>query len=279
MSGPERRKTERLLLTIPIRVMAFGNKSGGEFTEDARTVEVTRAGARIALKHRVAPDQFLRIINLENLREGDFRVVGETRSESAGTAEWGVESLEQGRDIWGIEFPKPLVSEEGQAGALLECRRCCKQSLSVLSLMQVDILDSTGRLDMLCDQCGQLSSWTYADVTRRPKEPPATEQAAPPPEVAEWDKQSERRVHKRLGLKMPVFVRNEKGEEEVSKTENVSKGGLGVCLAMKLAVGETVRVVCPYSEGGQKVEQKAEVRRRSPFKVWEKWLYGFRYVP
>jgi hypothetical protein len=277
MCGKERRGTERLLLSIPIRVMAFGAR-GGDFSEDTRTVEVNRSGARIVLRRRVSPDDELRIVNLENHAEADFRVIGSTRLVDAEVAEWGVECLDPGRNIWGIDFPPPLASQPSQLGALLECRGCGKQTLCVLSFMQLDMLDSTGALQRLCDECGELASWTYADVTRHPKDVPVPAPEAGRPPTKEPKRQIERRVHRRLALKLPIFVRTCKGEEEIAKTENISKGGVAVCLGMKLSVGEIVKVVCPFTEDGQNFEQKAEVRRRAPFVAGERWLYGFRYL-
>jgi hypothetical protein len=157
----------------------------------------------------------------------------------------------------------------------------------VLTLMDVEILDATGVLQRLCQQCGQFSSWTYADVERRPQpQPPAepalpappSEPAVPPPPAEEPRGQIERRAHRRVPLKLPVLVRTHQGEQELAKTENVSKGGLGVCLSLKLAVGEIVKVVCPYTEGGQDPEQRAEVRRRVTFFNGTRWVYGLRYV-
>lgn len=81
----EKRNTERILLTIPIRVTAFGGSAGG-FSEETYTVEINRAGARIALGHRVETGDTLRIVNLENGREADFRVVGPSRVEEGGPA-------------------------------------------------------------------------------------------------------------------------------------------------------------------------------------------------
>jgi hypothetical protein len=295
MSESDRRGTERLLLAVPIRVIAFGTDGGG-FTEDTHTVEVNRAGARILLKHRVATGDTVRIINLESLSEADFRVVGPTRLDSGEVAEWGMECAELGRDIWGIEFAAPIAPENRQAGALLLCEGCGRQVLCVLTLMEVEILSSNGNLQRLCDQCGELSSWTYVDVERRPHPPPPAEPTAPPPPVVavpqpppgpadpppraeEPGGQVEKRAHKRLALKLPVLIRTHKGEQELAKSENISKGGLAVCLGLKLAVGEIVRVVCPYTEGGQDLEQKGEVRRRVTFFAGTRWLYGLRYVP
>jgi hypothetical protein len=286
MSETERRGTERLLLAVPIRIIAFGSNEVG-FTEDTHTVELNRAGARIALKHRVASGDILRIVNLETFAEADFRVVGPTRLDSGEVAEWAVECAEPGRNIWGIEFAAPVAAQSSQASALLLCQGCGKEAMSVLTLMDVEILDSTGALQRLCDQCGQFSSWTYADVERRPQPPPPTEPAVSPPpaepavillQAQEPRGGIERRAHKRLPLKLPVVVRTLKGEQEFAKTENISKGGLAVCLSLKLAMGEIVKVVCPYTEGGQYLEQRAEVRRRVTFFEGARWLYGMRYV-
>jgi len=277
MSEPERRGTERLLLEVPIRVIAFG-AGGGGFTEDTHTVSLNRAGARIALKHRVASGDTLRIVNLETFSEADFRVVGPTRLDSTEVAEWGVECTEPGRNIWGIEFAAPIAAANSQAGALLVCQGCGKQVVCVLTLMDVEILDATGVLQRPCDQCGQFSSWTYADVERCPQPPPPADPAVPPPQAEEPKGRIEMRAHRRVPLKLPVLVRTHQGEQELAKTENISKGGLAVCLSLKLAVGEIVRVVCPYTEGGQDPEQRAEVRRRVTFFDGTRWLYGLRYV-
>jgi hypothetical protein len=279
MNGRERRESERVMLAIPVRVLAFGG-SGGDFSEDSFTVQINQAGARIALKHRVAPGDDLRIINLENLAEADFRVVGPTRLDHGQVAEWGVECVEPGRNIWGIDFPAPIAAENSRAGALLVCQGCKREALSVLSLMEVEMLEATGSLHRLCDQCGELSSWVYADVIRHPQTPtPAGEPALPAdPQLAYEPGGIERRAHKRLPIKLPVLVQNHRGEQEISKTENVSKGGFAVCLGLMLAVGEVVRIVCPYTVGAESLEQKAEVRRRANFTPGERWLYGMRYV-
>lgn len=277
MSVIERRGTERLLLTVPIRVMAFGSSSG-TFTEETYAIEVNRAGARIALRHRVTSGDTLRIINLENFCEADFHVVGPTRLDKGEVGEWGVECSEPGRNIWGIDFPAPLATTGSQAAALLRCEGCGKEVLSVLTLMEVKILEASGALQRLCDQCAQLSSWTYARLALRPKEPPVPGQVNSQA-TGNLDRGGiERRAHKRLPLKLPVLVRTHQGREEIAKTENISKGGLAVCLGMLLAVGEIVTVICPYTEGAHNLNQKAEVRRRKIFVAGERWLYGLRYV-
>jgi len=275
----ERRNTERILLKFPIRVTAFGG-SAGDFSEDTYTVEINRAGARIALKHRVAPDDTIRIVNLENLREADFRVVGPSRLEAGGLADWGVECLEADRNLWDIKFSPPLESPDNPAGALLKCGDCGAQSFCTLRDWEFGILES-GSLQRFCENCGAPTSWHHADVNlhvgevRPPETPavPAATIAQLPPET-----KARQRAYKRLALKLPIQVRDAKGRQEVSKTENLSKGGLAVGLGLKLEIGDVVTYFCPYSEGGQNLQQKAEVRSVVTFFIGEKWIYGLSYI-
>ena len=279
----EKRNTERILLKFPIRVSAYGG-SGGAFSEETYTVEINRTGARIALKHQVAADDTIRIVNLENMREADFRVMGPSRLESGGLTDWAVEYLEADRDLWDIKFSPPLDSQSNPAGALLKCGDCDAQVFCTLRDWEFDILDA-GPLQRFCAKCGGPTAWRYADVDVhvgdvRPPETAATPAAAAPapaPAPLPPGTWAQKRSFKRLALKMPILVRDQKGEEEVSKTENLSKGGLAVCLGMKLEVGDVVSVFCPYSEGGGNLEQMAEVRSRTTFFMGERWIYGLSY--
>ena len=56
----EHRRSERLLITVPIRVEGV-DRDGAKFVEETRTLVVNRQGARIYLKHRVAAGAMLLI--------------------------------------------------------------------------------------------------------------------------------------------------------------------------------------------------------------------------
>ena len=276
MAEPERRNTERLALRFPIHVMGFGT-AGGDFTEDTETLVVNQGGARISLKHHVAAEDILRIVNLENHVEAEFRVVGPTRLQGEEVSEWGVECTEKDHNLWGVQLPPPLPREGQEAGALLECRACHSQGFWPLTLMEVEVLDSTGEIGRLCNKCTKTTYWDYADASKRPREFSPTEPVAPAPRAAEVKTIVERRKFKRMMLKLPIFVRNKDGEEEVSKTENVSKGGVAVPLAMELQVGDLVSVECPHTSEVPDILQKAEVRFRATFSFGGRRLYGLQY--
>jgi hypothetical protein len=277
--GPptEQRRSERLAKEIPIRVIGFALEKN-EFSEETTTVAISREGARIKLKQKVVPKSVVRIINVESYKEADFRIVGPSRLEGGEVSEWGVEYVEPGPNIWGIEIPaaKALVDEPGSS---LECRVCHQKDTRNLTPMETEALNSTGLLAYFCEDCGKLTYWQYADPKVRPAVLPPADLVAPPVAEKVVEKKGiEKRKARRLGMKLKILVRNSKGEEEIAKTEDLSKGGVAVALAMELAVGEQVTVICPYNEQPNEPTQKAEVRRRAAFAFNDRRHYGFLYV-
>ncbi len=266
-------------MEIPIRVIGFALERN-QFSEDTKTVTIRREGATIKLKEKVSPRSEVRIINLENYKEADFRIVSPTRMDGREPAEWGVEYLELGRNIWGLDFPPPPSADE-LVGVTVECRACHHQGIENVSPMSVEALNATGILALQCDQCKKLTYWHYADMTRHPMKPPPADLVAPPLPTKPVDQKGiEKRKARRMGMKLAILVRNAQGTEEIGKTDDVSKGGVAVSLVMDLKVGEQVTVICPYSPG-QPVAgfgQKAEVRRRGAFTFNDRRQYGLKYV-
>ncbi|MGE5327177.1 MAG: PilZ domain-containing protein [Deltaproteobacteria bacterium] len=277
MAEPERRSTERLSLRIPIHVIGFGT-ADGDFTEDTETLVVNQAGARIALKHHVAADDTIRIMNADTHAEAEFRVVGPTRMKGEEVSEWGVECTEKDHDVWGLQIPAPMARDGKEAGALLECRACKSQGFWPLTLMEIEVLDSTGEINRLCNKCAKTTYWTYADINRRPRQFSPDEPVAPKPREAEIKRFTEKRKFKRMLLMMPIYVKNQKGEVEISKTDNISKGGCAVPLAMELQVGDIVSVECPHTSEIPDILQKAEVRYRAKFSFSDRRVYGLKYI-
>jgi hypothetical protein len=109
--GIDLRRIARIKLEVSIRVYSFGWRSG-YFAEDTRTLVVNRDGALIALRHQVEPEGFIWIINLENLRQDDFRVVRLACRKGEGSAEWGVEHLDKSVDLWEDYRPHLRVGNE-----------------------------------------------------------------------------------------------------------------------------------------------------------------------
>lgn len=270
MGTAEHRRSERIMLSLPILVAGL-DPAGQEFTEETRTLVVNREGALILLQHALAPEETIRIINLQNDAAANFRVVGPTRLATPQGTEWGVECLKEGMNIWGIDF-STRSEDASQACALLECLACKSRFFWPVTLMESEVLTSTGIIQNLCDHCRRTTSWAFADVNRRPRQP---SMGTAPAITSPFE---ERREVKRLVVRLPVLVKNARGESETAKSENLSQGNLAVALAMVFAVGDLVTVVCPYTQTGRNLERTAKIVRREALAGQSKMLYGMRYV-
>jgi len=260
-----RRRSERLYLTIPIRV--FGtDPSGRDFCEDTLTTSVNRHGARIRLENSLVVSEEVHITNLTNNREDHFRVVGPVGERPRGAAfgDWGVQCLQPEKNIWGIEF-RDSPEEAGEASALLECCSCSSVASVQLSYEEMDALAATKLLSRECSQCRQGTLWKAASPDRRRQEPAAIPNAlaaaglpqqtpVPPPRVEPIGKPApaeegrtgqERRQERRLALRVSIRIRAQDGAAEITKTENLSKTGArflsSICCRSLHARGRTNR--------------------------------------
>jgi hypothetical protein len=272
----EHRRSERLLITVPIRVEGM-DKNGEKFTEETQTIVVNRQGARIYLKHPVSAGSSLLIATHSGNRSAKFRVVGPTQPPSGEGGEWGIECLDQNCNIWGIGFPPPS-SADGVCTALLECRRCHGVKLSHLSMVEHDVLGTSGLLVKDCEACGRLTSWGY----KEPSVPLSTDDtpdvvAAASAGPAESPKASRRRSHNRVALQLPIRLRSFSGTEEFIRTENVSRGGVCFITERNYEIGEVILVTCPYEKTGQNIEVRGQVVRRREMHGTGRKIYGVSY--
>jgi PilZ domain len=286
LKNVDRQSSEPLQASIPVRVLRFDLEhfETGGFSEDTHTLFISCSGASVALRNPVTAGDSLRIINLTNQSEADFRVVGALGTSEDGAGTWAIECQEQRDDFWGIAFPPPSA-EVSENGVSLQCRACGTKANYPLTLMEHEVLSITGIIVLNCDSCGKPTYWVDAASKRPSGKFAATDAVAPPPRVRESkrkegkEKRDDTRAAKRSGLKLPILVRNQAGEQEISKTVDVSKLGAGVNLFMKLEVGETVKISCPYDAQSGGIEQTAEVRWRSRYYNDDfPRTYGLRFI-
>ncbi len=271
----EHRRSERLLITVPIRVEGV-DRDGEKFSEETRTIVINRQGARIYLKRLVTAGASLLISTHGARHSAKFRVVGPTQPPSGEGGEWGVECLDQNANIWGIGFPPPS-SLEGRCTALLECRRCHAVKLSHLSMVEHDVLGTSGLLVKECETCGRLTSWGY----KEPSVPLPTDDTAASVEIPETPTDSRsgapKRNHNRVALQLPIRLRSFSGGEEFIRTENVSRGGVCFISDRNYEIGEVILVTCPYEKNGQNIEVRGQVVRRREMHGTGRKIYGVSY--
>jgi hypothetical protein len=271
-----RRRTERVLLRIPIEVK--GTAADGEpFNEKTFTLVVNRDGARIGLKTLLRPNDRLSITNLQNRVCCPFRVVERaTDTLGDGLPEFGVECLEPDVNVWGINFPRKMAApaKEEMVDALLECSRCKVRELAQLTLEQYRGLISQSSVDRDCGKCAARTNWVFGFVEAEPDEAAA---AAPDPASSSEGGGIERRRAKRVTVKLPVRLRLDDGRDEVARTENLSKTGVCFASDLDLKRGDALKVTVGYAAGANAAEIKARVVWRRPMEgTTAHALYGVR---
>jgi hypothetical protein len=271
--GTERRRSERLLLTVPLRVHGV-DALEFDFKEDACTISFNRHGVRIRINRPLIIGQIVTLINVVTHREADFRVIGPTSPRTDEGGEWALESLDEKDDIWGIHFPP---SAEGEPVALLECRQCHAVELKRLSLVEAEVLETSGILSKLCGTCESKTPWAYADKQAAMDSPPAEAPMGAGTAATRAPQGADRRRHRRAPLKLPVLVRDYQGGAEITKSEDVSKGGFCFVSEKPYLPGAAVMVACPYQVVGQNLEVAARIVRQQRIEGTSRKVYGTSY--
>jgi len=249
MDESSRRRSDRIL--APVRIRVIGNDmSGVSFAEETVTVSFNQHGARISLTHSLLQDDVILIMNLANRVEEEFRVVGGFQQVFGDRREWGVEAINSGGKIWGIEFAAP--PEGVQPRVAIECAACKTAMQTTLSSIEYDVLLAMGIISRHCARCNETTRWKPSEQFLLPDMAPAV--AAEP--VAQG---RERRKARRLKLSMRLRVRNDWGVIEIAHTRDVSKDGLCFVSSKSFGVSEEIYITLPFADYQAPVETKGRI--------------------
>jgi hypothetical protein len=267
------RRSSRIMFSISVGVRGV-DEQGLEFEAEGRTITVNRHGASIQLAHSLKAGQVLHLINHANDHEGSFRVVGPPAPQIDRVGEWGIESVEAGKDVWEIQFP--ALEEKVDAHVLLECRRCNSMALQSISLMKVEVLETAGLLSKICVRCGSIAPWGYSQRSFS-MESRAYQAAVAGATDATPPIPSERRKSPRKPSQLPVRVRDYYGETEITQTENTCQNGFCFLSAKIYLVRQGLVVICPYDRENERPEARAHIVREEHGGEQGRRLYGVCY--
>ena len=276
-----RRRSERLYLTIPIRVSGTDPR-GRDFTEDCVSVDVSRHGSRIRLTHPLTVDDVIRIQNLKNGQVASFRVIGRVGEPNPDVsyADWGIEGVDPAAVIWGVEL-KDNPTEDIASSALLRCSACLVVSSFLLTHKEVGATGASSFITRACPRCQRETLWSFVSSDRR-SSPIAERVKSVVEQIEEERRAQDRRQETRLTVQVPIRIRSTYGEEEVTKTVNLSRTGTRFTSAKEYAVGSMVFVAAPYREGQDLIEVKGTIAHveelsGSPKKLVGVKLYEVRF--
>ena len=158
MTEFRQRRSCRLAISIPLRVFGTDYR-GKDFTEDTTTLVVSQHGAKIRLDHQLLPEQEIRLLSRPTGREALFRVVSKVGGAEGRHTFWGVECLDPGNNIWGLQFPQLETSDQDSVRVTVQCPVCSTRELLHLDEPLLETLASTDGIMRGCLICQSSRLW------------------------------------------------------------------------------------------------------------------------
>ena len=156
-----KRRSGRIAKEIPI--VLLGTDTGGKvFSEETKTVVLSRHGAGIVSRYAFAPDEVLTLRLPGSTKEAEVRLAGQMGGES-GRYVYGVAFVDPTLNFWQIEFPPPESFEQASGAVPFECSICHAQQDVEQADIEEDVYSVNGSLLRFCPQCGASTPWKKAD--------------------------------------------------------------------------------------------------------------------
>jgi PilZ domain len=271
----DRRRSDRLWLTIPLRVEGLDSK-GQSVEYPGRAINLNRHGGRIQVPQELDRNHSIRLRSPIGRFESEFRVV-ETLADPGGNGlECGVECLNQEDNFWGIEFPSNEMTNAPEAKVLLECRTCHTIALVPLAFLEIVTLSTISMVGLECTKCSALTFWRYAEI----RVPMNREPAGAPSAMerrSNWIaslSETIERGHRRVYVQMQLGIRDCKGKSDVVRTENISECGFCFSAERQYSQGEIVTAAFPISSVTHFTQMPARIVREQVMEGSLSKMYG-----
>ena len=165
------RRSGRIAKEIGI-VLLGTDTAGRVFSEETRTVVLSRHGVGILSRYRLAPDEILTIRFQGGTAEVAVRLVREMGHDARGYT-YGVAFVDPDLDFWELKFPPPPQWKSG-GNVALECSWCQARDTVDQTEVEADVYSLAGYILRFCPKCGTSTEWRAADgVTPMTSSPPA----------------------------------------------------------------------------------------------------------
>jgi len=261
-----RRRSERISKAIPI-LLSGSDSEGQQFSEQTRTLVLSRHGAGIFSTRRLAPQSVLIVRSVETNKEAAVRVVDRV----AGTPEgytYGVAFLDPSVNLWNVEFAPQPEEEAGAKSMLLECASCHEREAVSPNDVELDVYAINKSVSRYCANCGTPTSWKEVSgpIKTTPSSPDTKKddtkkydtKKEPAAEATSTSRQENRRKDVRAGVKFSACIRYS-GSQEIVACENLSRGGFCFRSSKHYVEKSMIEVALPYSEGEQAIFFKARI--------------------
>lgn len=291
------RRSSRIPKEIAI-LLTGSDIEGKVFSEQTKTVLLSRHGAGIVSRYKLSAEQELILRRLDTNKETEVRLVGQIGVE-AEVYTYGVGFLDSTNNFWGINFPKPSEEEQQTRTVLLECGSCQTRETVEQSDLESDVYLVNEGIVRYCKNCGSSTFWRRGsgDVEETPavaemvesrsmgwvdeEEPvlvPVPVAVAAPAEPEPAARRENRRKHVRTKVSFQACVRSFAHGDDIVNCEDVSRGGL--CFKSRKPYVEKfkIEIAAPYTPGMQNFFTPAEIVHVEELKDQKKFRCGVAYL-
>jgi hypothetical protein len=268
------RRSKRVGREIPI--LLFGSDTEGKtFSEETKTVVLSRYGAGIVSEYKLSPEQELVLRRRDTNKEAEFRVVGQIGSHGTSYT-YGVAFTGENSDFWGIPFPPVTESDLAATRVVLECIRCEAHEVVYQSDLESDVFLINDGIVRYCKNCGSSTFWKrapegtvlgpvpppdQAHKTTAPELASRVEPAAPIAPAEPPARPANRRRHVRTMIRCQACIRSFEYGDDVVNCEDMSRGGIRFTSRNKYVAGIEIRLAVPYSPGSQGIFVSGQIVR------------------
>jgi PilZ domain len=287
------RRSSRIPKEIGI-LLVGSDMDGKMFSEQTKTVVLSRHGAGIVSQYALSAEQELILRRLDTNKEAEIRVVGNLGAHGKSYT-YGVAFLDPGTDLWEIQFPSMTESEREASRVLLQCSGCKAREMVEQSDLESDVYLVNEGIVRTCKSCGASTFW------RRPihdsgEEPVPRE--ATPAEAKEEEEPAEaltspladaettaqptarienRRKHVRTKVNFEGCVRSFTFGDDIVLCEDISRGGLRFKSRKEYVAKTEIEVAAPYSPGAPAIFVRAQIVRVEEVKSEKRFRCGVSY--
>ena len=161
-----KRRSGRIAKELDI-VLLGTDTNGKVFSEQTKTVVLSRHGAGVVTRYRFSPDELLTLRLAGSDREAAVRLVGQIGGEP-GRYVYGVTFVDPDPHFWPMEFPPPEAFESVSLSVVLECSMCQARAEMEQGDIEEDVYSATGNILRHCAECGTSTPWKKATAEPPP---------------------------------------------------------------------------------------------------------------
>jgi hypothetical protein len=288
------RRSSRIPREIAI-LLVGSDMEGKVFSEETKTVLLSRHGAGIVSQYVLSAEQELILRRLDTGKEAEIRVVGQLGSLGESHT-YGVAFLNPEMDLWGIKFPGMTDSEKEANRITLQCSSCKTRETVEQSDLESDVYLVNEGIVRSCKNCGSSTFWKRASEaaggeplpletgprestpSSEPEEPVAPKPPEPEPPLQPAARPENRRKHVRTRVNFKACVRTFAFGDDIVTCEDMSRGGLCFKSRKEYVAKTDIEVAAPYSPGTQSIFVRAQIVHVVELKQERRFRCGVCYA-